>query len=250
MQSFGLDAKRFDVLAEIERQHFWFVARRELIIGLLREYVPHKVPLLLDLGCGPGLNLAHWGAFADQVVGLDQHLNEQPFNNPTDTLGSPSIVDGDVTNLPFDTTSTDIILLMDVLEHVEDEKALSEAFRVLRPGGTVLLSVPAHPWLWGARDVGANHLRRYTRRSLIDTVAAAGFEISVVRPYQFVLLPFVILSRLLGKASPKTRDMEDRPSPLVNSLLKWINRKEVWVSLKFTAMPTGSSYTLLAHKPE
>ena len=245
MQNFGLNAERFDLLAQVETEHFWFVARRELLIGLLRQHVPQKVPLLLDLGCGPGLNLSYWREFSDQVMGVDQHLVE-PSASQSD---APNIVKGDVIALPFGPESADLMLLLDVLEHVDDRKALAEAFRVLKPNGALLLSVPAHPWLWGARDAGADHLRRYSRRGLRETVEAAGFVISAVHPYQFLLMPLVILSRVIGKVSSRSRDMEDRPLPLVNSVLKWINRMEVRASLSLMPMPTGSSYTLLARKP-
>lgn len=246
MQVFGLDVERFNVLARVEGDHFWFVARRDLVTGVLRQHLPRKVPLLLDMGCGPGLNLGQWGAFADRVLGVDQHTNAA-FAADVD---GPEIVVGDVTDLPFGPASADVCLLLDVLEHVDDQKALSEAYRVLKPGGILVLSVPAHPWLWGARDIGASHLRRYSRRGLCATVKAAGFQIKTIRPYQFVLMPLVILSRLLGKAISKTRDLEDQPPALVNGILKWINRAEVWVSLSILPMPTGSSYVLVARKPE
>ena len=245
MQTFGLDAERFGVLSRIEGDHFWFVARRELLTGLMRRYAPKNMQLLLDLGCGPGLNLAHWDAFASQVTGVDQH---SALTNPNGVDAKP-IVDGDVTQLPFDDDCADFTLLLDVLEHVDDEKALAEAFRVLKPGGGLLLSVPAHPWLWGARDIGADHLRRYSRAGLRQRVQTAGFQITAQRPYQFFLMPLVIASRLIGKATSKTRDMEDRPRGFVNAALKWINRIEVWISLSICAMPTGSSYTLVARKP-
>ena len=250
MLTFGLDAERFDVLALVEGNHFWFVARRELIIGLLRQYVPRKVPLLLDMGCGPGLNLCHWSEFADRVLGVDQHTSVSPAGQSAAQVDRSDIVNGDVTKLPFNSDSVNVALLLDVLEHADDRKTLSEAFRVLRPGGALLLSVPAHAWLWGSRDIGASHLRRYSRRGLRATVEETGFEIETIRPYQFLLMPLVILSRLLSKVVTKTRDMEDQPSYLVNGALKWINRMEVRASLSFMAMPTGSSYTLVARKPE
>jgi hypothetical protein len=102
--------------------------------------------------------------------------------------------------------------------------------------------------MWGARDVGASHLRRYSRKNLRATVEAAGFEIAVVRPYQFLLMPLVIASRFFGKVSTQTRDMEDRPPSILNSVFKWINRIEVRMSLAFFPMPSGSSYVLLARK--
>jgi SAM-dependent methyltransferase len=249
MKTLGLDVDRFEVLEGVEGDHFWFVARRELIVGLLRQHVPSKVSDLLDMGCGPGMNLKYWTEFATHVVGVDQHISKSTKSHSGDQTYMPTVIDGDVTGLPIDLEKVDITLLLDVLEHVDDKAALAEAYRVLRPGGLLLLSVPAHPWLWGARDSGASHLRRYTAIDLRKTVQNAGFAIEKIRPYQFLLLPAVILSRVLGKFTDKTRDIEDHPTMLVNRICKWINRTEVRASLSLGPMPTGSSYILVARKP-
>jgi SAM-dependent methyltransferase len=244
LETFGLKSERFEILGRLENEHFWFVARRELFLGLLRQHVPQKVPVLMDLGCGYGLNLSLWGEFSEQVLGVDQHLAPET----ADISDRPDIIQGNVTDLSFDAQSADFALLLDTLEHVDDHAALAEVYRVLKVGGGVLISVPAHPWMWGARDVGASHLRRYSRKNLRATVEAAGFEIAVVRPYQFLLMPLVIASRFFGKVSTQTRDMEDRPPSILNSVFKWINRIEVRMSLAFFPMPSGSSYVLLARK--
>lgn len=241
MQNYGLAPKRFEVLADIEEEHFWFVARRALITGLLRRNVTQKMPVLVDLGCGPGHNLSLWIEFADQVIGIDQHP-------PKSAQTAEKIIEGDVTCVPMQDASTDVVLLLDVLEHVDDVATLAETFRILKPGGLAVLSVPAHPWLWGARDVGASHLRRYSRRALSLTVRNSGLQVARISPYQFFLLPAVILSRLIGKFSTKTRDMEDRPSALVNRVLGWVNGFEAKLSLSGITMPTGSSYVLVARK--
>ncbi len=249
MKTLGLAAERFKVLETVEGEHFWFVARRKLIIGLLRQHVQGHAAKLLDMGCGPGLNLPYWREFAKTVIGVDQHISKSAKPSVQNDTDMPIVIEGDVTALPIESNSVEITLLLDVLEHVDDKMALSEAHRVLQPGGLLLLSVPAHPWLWGARDIGANHLRRYTSAGLRKTVQSAGFTIEKVRAYQFLLLPLVILSRVFGKFTVKTRNMEDRPSTFVNRICKWINLTEVRASLSLGPMPTGSSYTLVARKP-
>jgi len=237
----GLAPERFAFLKSVEQSHFWFVARRYLVEGLVNRAITEPVDLLIDVGCGPGLNLATWRSLAKTVVGIDQQVM---------TTGSASedIRIGDADKLPFADSAVDVVLLLDVLEHVDDESALREANRVLRGGGNLVVAVPAHPWLWGARDIGAHHLRRYSLRTLKTRLSAAGFEIVTLRPYQFLLFPAVALSRLFGKVSPAARDLEDRPQRALNAVLSLINRFEVWLSLKVGPMPTGSSYIAVARK--
>lgn len=236
----GLSEDRFQFLSDVEEEHFWFTARRDLVVGLLRQHVPANAGQLLDLGCGPGANLPAWAPFAKTVTGMDVHL--------ADADAKHQIVTGSVAELPFADESADAVLILDVLEHVDDVVALREACRVLGSGGRLFVSVPAHPWLWGARDRDADHQRRYTRRDLHAKLLSAGFEVITFRPYQCLLFPLVIASRMLGKLSSASRDVEDRPPRLLNRLFGWINRFEVWVSLRMCPMPTGSSYLCVAQK--
>ena len=83
------------------------------------------------------------------------------------------------------------VLARDVLEHVDDDAALGECPRALRPGGLLVVLVPAWPALWSDRDVRAGHLRRYRRRGLRKLVESAGFTVAELRGYQFVLLPAI-----------------------------------------------------------
>ncbi|MEM8792330.1 MAG: class I SAM-dependent methyltransferase [Pseudomonadota bacterium] len=241
-----MSGARFELLERLEGDHFWFGPRRKLTLGLLQQEVPARAALLLDLGCGPGGELAQWEAFAQKVIGIDQHITREPAHSKDE----PCVLQGDVTCVPLEAESSDIVLLLDVLEHTDDRAALCEAHRVLKPGGVVLVSVPAHPWLWSARDTGASHLRRYTRSTLKARLEEAGFFTTRILPYQFFLFPLVVVSRLLGKRASLPRDLEDHPPAFVNALFSWVNRCEVQLTLRGVPVPTGSSFFAVARKPQ
>src|SRR5262249_49438315 len=139
--------------------------------------------------------------------------------------GQPS----ELTNEPFD-----IIGMFDVLEHLEDDiDILSHLFRLLKPGGRLVLTVPAHMSLWSYFDETACHFRRYKRRGLCAKLAEVGFEPEFVTEFMMTLFPLVWLGRRLNRlsrnpVSSRNRisdqqlfDRELRVVPVVNSLLRW-----------------------------
>jgi SAM-dependent methyltransferase len=140
------------------------------------------------------------------------------------------------------------VLLLDVLEHVPDKRALEEVRRVLQPGGKVLISVPAFDWLWSYRDVDAGHRRRYSRGQLLDLAREAGFEVCETHQFQFLLLPILAFTRWLGRRGPWWRDFEERRLPVVSDLLVLISRLEVRLGA-FVRWPVGSSILAVLADP-
>jgi SAM-dependent methyltransferase len=151
----------------------------------------------------------------------------------------------DVTALPFEPGSFDGAVLLDVLEHVDDRRALAEVARVLRPGGFVAVSVPACPRLWSRRDELAGHLRRYTRERLVSRLAEAGLAVEKLTYYQLVLFPLFALTRVLARMWPAWVEREERIPSRLDRVLAALNRAEArlaaWVSL-----PYGSSLVAIA----
>ena len=237
---------RLQRLSEIERWHFWFVARRRLLGDLLTRANPQGFGRLLDVGCGTGANLEFLASHAGQLAGLD--VRPEGLERRTKDQRAPWLVRATATRLPFASHSFDAVTALDVLEHVDDETALSEIHRVLRPGGAMIVTVPAMPWLWSYRDVDAGHLRRYTRRQLLDRLRASGFELGVAGYYQCLLFPLV-LARLARRNSAAARDLEEQPRPVVNAVLGWISGAEVRIG-RYVAWPFGSSVVALCWKRE
>ena len=238
---------RLGRLAEIERRHFWFVARRRLLDALLKTTVPGGSARALDVGCGTGANAAVLRSHVRGVVGLD-FRPEGIATARRQHCGDASFVRGEAARLPFADRAFDVVTVLDVLEHVDDEAALEEIVRVLRPGGAIIVSVPAMPWLWSYRDIDAGHRRRYARRGLLRLLRKSRLQVHRLNYFQCLLFPLV-LTRVVSRKSRAARDREDAPAPIVNSVLSWISQIEVRLSQVVT-WPFGSSLVAVCRKPD
>jgi SAM-dependent methyltransferase len=117
------------------------------------------------------------------------------------------VIEGSVLQMPFDSDSFDLAVCLDVIEHLEsDLEALAELRRVIAPGGTLLVTVPAYQWLWSGHDEINHHQRRYTRRSLQLVAERAGWEQVRTTYFNSLLLPVAILLRVLDRLSRKTTE--------------------------------------------
>lgn len=226
MPAVAFPLPRFERLRQIEEWHFWFVARRELVASLTSRHV-RAADHVVDLGCGTGANreLVH-----PRAVGIDIHPSGD--------------VQADAQSLPLRSGSVDVLLALDLLEHVDDGAVMREAARVLRSGGRVIATVPAMQSLWSVRDDDAGHRRRYSRRSLRALVESHGFRIAELRGFQFLLLPLLVFSRVTRRTSVAARDREDAPPRWLNRLLLAVNRFEV----RHLHPPVGSSLAVVAIK--
>lgn len=232
--------ERLRRLEAIEGWHFWFRGRRILVDELMgREHIDRH-PLHLELGCGTGRMAAEMSRRGHRVVAVDLRLDA--LESARRSNPGAMLVRSDATHLPFRPGTFDLATALDVLEHVDDEAALTELRAVLRPNGRAILSVPAMPWLWSARDVDAGHLRRYTPKLLRASLHRARFAVVALRYYQSLLFPLVVISRLLGKRTQglRARDREEINFPVLNRLFGWVNGAEAMISAR-VALPWGSS---------
>jgi SAM-dependent methyltransferase len=232
----------------LEAWHWWFRGRRRILSAVLEQMLSNDAPArrsrrVLSVGCGPASGLSwlapHAGAHG-HVVGLDidpDHGRCIPKGMwfVAGSLGAAPWIDG----------SFDVVLALDVLEHLDDDAAgLREAVRLARPGGLVMLTVPALPSLWGAQDVVSDHRRRYTRRSLFRLCQAAGVGHPRIQYFNTLLFPAVAAvrwGRRVTRRSDRVRsDFDDNRPGLFNDALAWVFGAERYL-INNAAAPIGVS---------
>lgn len=180
---------------ELEDRYWWFVGRRRLALGLLRRFAVAN-PVVLDLGCGTGVIATEMEAWA-KPIGLDMSDLALEFSAGR---GVPRLVLARGEALPLLSSSVDAVLALDVFEHIErDDLAFAEVQRVLKPGGVLVLSVPAFKSLWGPHDVALMHFRRYRLAEVADRLRQAGLNPVKLSYSVFFLFPVVVLVRILEK---------------------------------------------------
>ena len=149
---------------------------------------------IADIGCGPGTTL-DWLEGTDRLVGLD--LSTVALNLAKEATGA-NLIQGNATSLPLRDEGMDMVLALDMFEHLEDpESAASEVFRILQPGGWLVATVPAWPFLASTHDVALGHYRRYRRENFEKLLQGAGFHVERVSYYNFFLFPVVAMVRMM-----------------------------------------------------
>ena len=242
------DASRFEVLARLEREHFWFTARARLIVWALRKHFPHAQSLL-EIGCGTGNVL---GAIAEaapalRLTGSEAHASALALARSR--APRAVLLQMDARRIPY-REEFDVVGAFDVLEHIEDdERVLREMFESCRCGGGAIITVPQHPWLWSYRDEFAGHVRRYRRADLLRKLRSAGFERIWASSFVTALLPLMALSRLRQK-TPQGFDAssELRVGRVLNRVLGTVmglERRLLEAGLRLRA---GGSLLVVAHK--
>jgi len=207
---------------QLEEWHWWFRGRQRILETVLRRTLPGNGPLAIaSLGCGPAEGLRWLAPFARgaPVVGTDVEREHARRLAPR-----IEYVLARAEAAPFASERFDVVLALDVLEHLDDDAAgLREAARLVRPGGSLIVTVPALPSLWGSQDTVSHHRRRYTRASLLDAYGRARLPVPRVTYFNSLLFPPIAAvrwtRRLLGLTERARSDFEDSQPGLVNDLL-------------------------------
>jgi SAM-dependent methyltransferase len=209
----------YDRMAELDSRHWWYRARRDILAELIRRKVPLPAqPRILEVGCGTGHNLPMLAQFgrvdAVEIDPLARAIAASRLGHAVHDAPLP-----DLAGVP--PRAYDLVALLDVLEHVEaDRDALVSIAARLKPNGRILLTVPAHPWMWSAHDVANHHKRRYTKRSLRAVVAAAGLKLEALTYFNSVLFPVAAMARVAARLAKKEGSGDAMPPRPVNSLFE------------------------------
>jgi len=242
----------YEHIQEVERTHWWYVARRKMVFDwLARELDPRTAPRVLDVGCGTGFNIACLQESGyDHVMGLDSSSEALRYCRSRDLS---RLVQGDASSPPLRSSSFDLIVALDVLEHLPgDAQALRSFARVLAPGGLLLLFVPALSFLWGFQDEVSHHYRRYTCRELREKLVLAGFTVRKLTYVNMFLLPLIWAGRrvlaLFGNRIQGTSENDLHPA-WSNGLLQWILAAERPL-IRHVNLPVGVSLLGVAERAE
>lgn len=249
-QYVAVESAEYDLMFRIEQTYWWYTGRRALVVNLLRRWLRPVAPLaVLDVGCGTGANL-----LALRVLGETAGCDVSPAAvEYCRARGLAGVVLQELDRLPFPEARFDLVTCLDVIEHIEDDVAMMrEIGRVLKPGGAVLFTTPAHKALWSVHDESVHHKRRYARRELTDKLRAAGLAPARLTYLNGLLLPLIVPVRWL-------RDKVVRPKGVTSDfnldLPAWMNAafdlifRSEWLWLRFAPLPLGLSLCALARKP-
>ena len=213
-----MERKVYEQMAQLDQRHWWFTARRRILAELIERVArPPKDARILELGAGTGHNLAMLSRFgtveASELDSVARKLASERLGREVKEAALP-----DLSMFPAD--SYDLIALLDVLEHVPDDKgSLAAILQRLKPGGAMLLTVPANPWMWSAHDVAHHHHRRYRKSEIEKLARDAGFKIELLSPFNSLLFLPIAAVRLLGKMTGKDDSDDAMPGALVNKTL-------------------------------
>jgi SAM-dependent methyltransferase len=238
----------------VEVNHWWFVARRQIVRDLVLAGNADRTCSILEVGSSAGLLMTK--LLRDgytRVDGID--TSPDAIERCRDAGLNAQIMDAQ--RLSFGDQSMDLITASDVLEHLEDERgALLEWRRVLKPGGLLIVFVPAFQFLWTAHDVANKHYRRYDRKGLLRALQGAGFEIERSSYWNAFLFPPVAAVRGLKRWLQKGRLPENGgigdffvPHPLVNTILLATIGLENQLFRLGVNWPFGVSAMALARRP-
>jgi SAM-dependent methyltransferase len=239
----------FAEYAQIEDTHWWFRGRRAIFERILARLPALPRRRILDIGFGTGAMLTFLRGYGE-VVGMDR--SDEAIRFARTRCDRPMFI-GDISDVPLQTGTVDLVTAFDILEHVDDDvAALAELARVCRPGGHTLLTVPAFQFLWGNQDVISHHRRRYTCKEFGRRVEAAGFRITRISYFNALLFPVVaavrVARRLRGAPrGPIKSDFTMTKPGLVNDALTGVFAAEGALLTRFR-LPVGVSVVCLAER--
>ena len=214
-----MEREVYDSMAALDQTHWWYRARREVLAALIRRWaLPPAGAAVLEVGCGTGHNLAMLGQFGSvDAVELDpsarllaeKRLGRTVMDSPLPELRG-------VREAHYD-----LIGAFDVIEHIADDKAaVASIARRLKPGGKLVVTVPAHAWMWSAHDTVNHHKRRYSKRELKALITGSPMKLESVGYFNSLLFPVAIAERMASKALGKDGGDLELPAAPLNAALK------------------------------
>jgi SAM-dependent methyltransferase len=241
----------YEFLFNMEEHYWWFVAMRRITDVLLTTPLSRKNLTILDAGCGTGFNLIHFEAAGHAAFGLDLAPEAVAAVR---RRGFEKVARASVTEIPYRSESFDIAYSFEVIDEVADtDKAMRELYRVLKPGGFLLLRLPACEWLRSSHDTDIGTLRRFALGEMETKLRLAGFFVRRSTYANTLLFPVVVVRRLLkhfGLGSGT--DTKPLPAGLgwLDPVFRGLLNIEAGLIQRNVRLPFGLSAICLAQKKE
>jgi SAM-dependent methyltransferase len=228
-----------------DEEHWWYRGRRRVLRAELDRLPVAPDPRLLDAGCGSGRTLDELATYG-RVSGID--LSESAVETAW-RRGHDDVHLAAVEEIPFPDTTFDVVTCLDVIEHTRDDRvSLAELLRVTRPGGLLLVTVPAYQALWSAHDTANLHYRRYDRSSLRRAAHAAGWHVVSDTYFNGLLLAPAAAVRFASRwRTPSHSDLEVTPQAL-NGVLELPLRLESRFLATGSRLPAGLSLLMVLRR--
>jgi SAM-dependent methyltransferase len=235
----------YEQMAELDERHWWYRARRRVLAELIRrEASPPPGARVLEIGCGTGHNLPMLAQFGEvDALELDEQARavaEKRLGRTVMDAPLPEIVD--VADRHYD-----LIGAFDVIEHIDDDgAALASIARKLKPGGKMVMTVPAHPWMWSAHDVVNHHKRRYSKQALRALIEASPLELQKIGYFNSLLFPLAVAERLASKVRGKHDADLKLPAAPLNAALERVFEAERYLVGRLPLPPGLSLFAVAA----
>jgi SAM-dependent methyltransferase len=241
-----VETEELERMAGFEEWYWWHRGRQTIVRRILQRYAPPRARIL-DVGCGTGATTSQLSDFG-HVSGIDMG----PAALRHARARGLAVARASAEKLPVREAALDVVVALDVIEHLDDDRlALREILRVLRPGGILLATVPAYSFLWSSHDEALGHRRRYLRPQLRERVRSAGFEITLCSYLMGSILPIAIAVRLaervMRRDSPAKSGYPILPRPLNDLLARVVGLGGILAPI--VSLPFGLSIMVVARRP-
>jgi SAM-dependent methyltransferase len=238
----------YRIFFQVQKKHWWFVVKKNIVLDFIhRNVLTLPKPKILDIGCGSGLMLGALESIG-QVSGLDMSDDAIKFSKE---IFSGQVEKGFLPdNVPYKKNNFDLVICLDVIEHVDDDVAALKSIRShLIDGGKAILTVPACMLLWSSHDVVNEHKRRYDIKELKTKLLESGFVIERISYFNTLLFPVALLVRTFNNILNRKAESDiEMPHPVINTVLKAIFSLEKYILRFYNMPPFGVSIIAVVRK--
>jgi len=243
-----MNIHEYKKMYDIEENYWWFAAKRNILIDIIKKLPLSRHGKILDVGCGTGI-IVNYLKEIRPTVGVDFSLEGIKFCRERNLKGT---VLGNVMCLPFHDESFEVVTCFDLIEHFEDDlTAIKEIARICKKGGFIIITVPAYQSLWSIHDVSLHHKRRYSISSFNKLLIEAKLNVEKISYYNTILFPLIFIGRKLRSIFSQDDEMKSDfyiPIPsLVNKILFNIFKSESKI-LNYINLPFGLSILSISRK--